>query len=274
MNRIAAPDCQPAAIRLPDGVCVEFFGLPGSGKTTIAREVHAALSRPDPGLIFSPRLLGDETRTAMRIATKMRLIVSEAVRRGWTVGEVRAVLAIRQPRPRDKLRAVLTVATIRSLYAWLRRHRRGAVLDQGLLQAIWTVLLFADEDEKSGRLVAEMLKDPVHQARVYVLVETAPETCGERLATRPSRHSRLQEHGRATDHRLLRKADLLRRKIIADLRATCLPGRIITVDGSADPRISAAQIIDALRHIEPAAASADCGDDVGASIKPIAASPS
>ena len=36
------------------GLKIEFFGLPGSGKTTVAREVHAALARIHPDLIFAP----------------------------------------------------------------------------------------------------------------------------------------------------------------------------------------------------------------------------
>ncbi|MEO8241979.1 MAG: AAA family ATPase [bacterium] len=250
MNQLADPDGVFAAARSRPDLCVEFFGLPGSGKTTIAREVYAVLARRSPELVFAPRLLRDESGAAKRVTAKLRLIAAEAGRRGISLNHLRSTLAIRQPRLRDSLRAAFTVTTVMSLYGNLRRHHLGAVLDQGLLQALWSVLLFAKDDDKDSTLIAGLLKDAVGSQRVYVAVEASPDLCAERLASRKSKHSRLQDSEAATDREMFLKAELLRQKILGDLRATYrkqgVPSLIITVDGSADPVISAKQIADAL----------------------------
>ena len=246
MNQMPNPDEMHGAARPGRELCVEFFGLPGSGKTTIAREVHAILTRSTPGLILAPELLWDEAGAAVRVAAKLRLILSEFARNGALPDAVRKTFAIRQPRLRDTLRAVFTVATVVSLYANVGRRRISAVLDQGLLQALWTVQLRLP-GTGCDALIADLLKDAAYSGRFHVAVQTPSEVCAERLEARASKHSRMLDSGAAGDPRAWAKAEHLHRTILSDFWATCrrqgTPQRVIVVDGTADPVEVAGQIV-------------------------------
>lgn len=254
MNQISDPNALLATASLKPDFCVEFFGLPGSGKTTIAREVFAMLARRYPELIYAPRLLRDEAGTVVRTAAKLRLIVHEIARGGTWTEAIGRTIAIRQPHRRDSLRAAFTVATVGSLYANFQRRHLGAVLDQGLLQALWSVQLRARDDETCGALAIGMLKDAACSGRFHIAVETPREVCVARLQARLSKHSRMQDPG--ADQRLWDKAELLRQTILSDLRAANLrqgiPDRIFTIDGTADPRATAGLIAATLLQPEPA----------------------
>ncbi len=256
MNLRSDPDDLRVVAGLRPGTSVEFFGLPGSGKTTIAREVHAILSRRNPELIFAPQLLRDEAGAAVRAAAKLRLIVAEVVRnRGWPDAVSRAI-AIRQPHFRDSLRAVFSVATVSSLHANLQRRTASAVLDQGVLQALWSVQLKADNGQDCSALVAAILTEAASSARIHVSVETPQEVCVTRLGSRVSKHSRMQSAGASGDRALWETAELLRRAILADLGAAYrrlgVPDPTIAVDGTANPVVAARQIADALLASGPA----------------------
>lgn len=228
------------------GLKIEFFGLPGSGKTTVAREVHAMLSRRQPDLIFAPDLFRDEASKTVRAAAKLRLILSDLRHEGRGRNAVKQALAIRQPLLRDKLRAVSTVATVMALYAQLERRGLSAVLDQGLLQALWSVQLRARNGDTQA-LIGDALSDAVDKGRVYVSVATPAMICVDRLATRQSKHSRLQARGAADTERTWEKAEFLRRSLLNTLatagRKQGIAPRIITVDGTARPDETAGQIV-------------------------------
>lgn len=258
MNQLAAQrELLAAAAPGPD-LCVEFFGLPGSGKSTIAREVHAILARREPAMVFAPALLRDEAFVALRVAAKLRLVLSEASRGGtgiWTWTEaVRRTMAIRQPRFRDRLRASFTMATVGALYAAIRRRRLGAVLDQGMLQALWSVRLRLTQDAGFAGLAAGLLKEAAASPRFHIAVETPQAVCAERLAARVSKHSRLQESGTAADAGLWQNAERLRQTILHDLRAAYrlqgIPNQIITVDGTTDPVEAARRIAATILQIK------------------------
>jgi hypothetical protein len=258
MNQLLDTEEMLSAARQGPELCIEFFGLPGSGKSTIARNVHAALSRIHPEIVFAPDLLADEARGPVRVATKLRLILSEIVRNGAILDLARKTLATRQPRLRDRLRAVFTVATVASLYSSLRRRHMGAVLDQGMLQAIWSIQLRLPITPNSG-LVRDMIKNAAYARHIYVSVEVPAEVCAERLEARVSKHSRMQTTGGGRDLHAWEKAELLRRTILSDFLAACrkqgIPQRVIVVDGSADPVVTAGQIVAAYQQIRTAQVS-------------------
>ncbi len=255
MNQLIDPEAMMSSANLGPEVCIEFFGLPGSGKSTIARKVHAALAGVEPGMLFAPDLVHDTARAPVRIAAKLRLILSEIAHDRTILSLMRKTFATRQPSLRDKLRAVFTVATVASLYANLRRHHRSAVLDQGLLQAIWSIQLRLPI-ASGGDLVADMIKGAAKGVCIHVSVEVPAEVCAKRLESRSSKHSRMQTADGARDLHTWEKAELLRRTILSDFRSACrrqgMPQHIIVIDGTADPEIAAGQIVATLRQMRAA----------------------
>ena len=248
MNQLLDPEAMMTSALLGPDICVEFFGLPGSGKSTIARAAHASLSKIDPDMAFSPALLRDGAGVSVRVAAKLRLILAEIFGNRAILDLTRRALVTPQPSLRDRLRTTFTVATVAALYSSRRRHRQGAVLDQGLLQAIWSVQL-RRPIANGGDLVSDMIKSAAQSRRIYVLVETPAEICAKRLVTRGPKHSRMQTGEGTRDLHNWEKAELLRRTILSDFRAACrlsgdLP-HIVVIDGMADPALSAAQIVTA-----------------------------
>jgi hypothetical protein len=246
---------EPLPIPISDShLQVEFFGLPGSGKTTIAREVYAMLASNSSRLIFAPELLRDEAGVTVRAAAKLRLILSDLGRGNAGLHTAREAFVIRQARLRDKIRAVFTIATVASLYKYIQRRRLGAVLDQGVLQALWSLQLRAVGGGGSA-LIAGMLKDAACSGRVHVSVETPPEVCLERLGLRASKHSRMQDTGATCDHRAWETAERLRLTVLRNLQAAYrkqgIPPWIIVVDGTADPVDAAGQIVAGLLRPRP-----------------------
>lgn len=227
------------------GLTVEFFGLPGSGKTTIAREVHALLARKHSGMVLASDILCDDAGLVPRAQRKLRLIFA-GLGDGVTIPAARRAFTFRQARLRDKLRAASTLATVTALYTHMRRRRLQAVLDQGMLQALWSVQLRATSGDVSA-LMELVLMDAAKSGRIHVSVETPTRVCAERLASRASKHSRMQTSGATKDPQAWETAELLRRSVLGSLRAAYrkqgIAPLIIVVDGTADPATAARQIM-------------------------------
>lgn len=173
------------------GAVVEFFGVPGAGKSTVAHHVGQRLAA-DGYSVAEPTytLVHDRTRIR-RYLTKMGYAASTTVRRpGRALSSGQLLAATAQP---------THSTTGKLLFNWLFVHgvvdaHRGdgvRLLDQGLCQAVWSVALCADHDrltELSARAVnALSRKGTAH----IVVVEITPETARNRLAARATDESRV-----------------------------------------------------------------------------------
>lgn len=172
------------------GLLVEFVGLPAAGKTTLAVRLAEGLRE----LAIPTDLLCEWPAPAgapyLRRRQKVPLALGAALRHPVTAAAlVGLVLRSRQETPSDALRV---------LYRWLflLGHReRGwqgvRVYDQGLVQALWSLLYRATPPEgfleRAARLTARLLP----ARTVLVLVRADEETWTDRLAVREPR-SRLE----------------------------------------------------------------------------------
>ena len=220
----------PRAGSRPGAPLVEFFGLPGSGKTTLAAEVFRRLSVRAPGMLFGPDLIRDGAGGRTRAAAKALLVARTAADRGALSLPLSAA-AVRQPGTRDRIRAAATVASVLGQYAAARRAGAGAVLDQGLLQAAWT-LRFRSDDPAAHGVATRLLDRARKNGAIVVFVDTPPETCYRRLHSRSSRHSRMQMAGTGDPAEWVRANDVLS-AILSEFRSMVpAPASAVLCDGT------------------------------------------
>jgi hypothetical protein len=171
-------------------VLVEFCGLPGVGKTTLA--AHAARELAARGLPVS--VISDPcealdcppiTRTR-KVGHSLRTVLLHP---GAALGWLGVVLRSRQ-------RTTLDLARV--LHRWLfltdlaaRRWSGIRVHDQGVLQALWSMLYRSGVGDGPDPAVCERLSRLVPECVVVARVHTDATAWRERLAGRAP-HSRLE----------------------------------------------------------------------------------
>lgn len=162
---------------------VEFFGLPGAGKSTLACHVADRLAARGVPVKRSPRVLSHASGKVERIVGKGAVIAAEIARHPFHAGRAaRAVAATRQRTAADLAR---TLANWLYVGALLRRGAGAAevrLVEQGLAQALWSIgfsaghLAWADVISRHGVLV--LAPDLV------VLVQADLDVIRGRLASR------------------------------------------------------------------------------------------
>jgi len=186
---------------------VELCGLPGSGKTTVARHALAALTGRGLFATVADRPISAAvpctSRMARRTASSARMALS---RPRWALGTGLDIVAVPQPSRRDTASALAQWLSICELTE--RAHRTPGVvhlLEEGLLQTLWTLRL-RSRTLPPPRLLASL----PHTSRsdLVVVIDVPVAVAEGRLTRRASRHSRSQalpadllraelEHGRA-----------------------------------------------------------------------------
>lgn len=185
---------------------VEFVGLPGAGKSYLARRLVETLQAQ--GMDASlPTAAVDETVSApQRLARKTLLAVREALARPrLTSRAIRDVRAGVRTARKDSIGRSLQWLMTSRLLADARRRDGIHIFEEGLLQAMWSVGIRGD--------VTPMI-DSAGSTRpdLVVVVDAPPALVSGRLNARSSRHSRLQRlEGRAAEDELTRGAELLQR---------------------------------------------------------------
>ena len=170
------------------GYVIEFCGLPGSGKSTMARQVVAELRiRGGPATdVMAP--LGPDAGRADRIRRKAGAIAAGCLEPGG-VRLVRGVaFRSHQLDRRDQLARPANLLVVRHALRRARRRAGISVLDQGPLQEWWSAALRADAD----RVLDLARRDIGDSPDLLVRVETPIPMLVERLEARGPRQSRLE----------------------------------------------------------------------------------
>jgi thymidylate kinase len=167
------------------GVVVEFCGLPGAGKSTLARAVVARLRLQGVPTVEVMAPIGPDAGKAGRMLRK-----ALAVARGMGepgLGEV--VVAAAQRDGRDRLARPANLLVVRHALRRARRRDPVAVMDQGPVQEWWSAALRARDREA---VLAAAAADPAPEPDLLVRVDAPVEVLLERLAGRSVRQSRLE----------------------------------------------------------------------------------
>jgi len=214
---------------------VELAGLPGSGKSAFASALGRAAAEAGVTLGLPRVRIAPEAPAAARVGRKLGLVVAAAAAR--PAGSVRAWRAIAGSQRTGRLARVVQWSTTERLLATAARIEGVQLLDEGVVQALWSIGLRGDVRpvlravEADGRV-------PLPDVVVAVGLDT--DEIERRLAARRSRHSRVQ----AVAAPLARRRELERgQELLASLVAWCRtrearPGTavaVVEVRGDADP---------------------------------------
>lgn len=170
------------------GLVVEFCGLPGAGKSTMARALVERLRRSGVPAVDVMAPLGPEAGREARLARKAAAVGRSALDPdAWRIA---AAVGLRsgQADARDRIARPLNLLVVRAAAARAARRRGVHVLDQGPLQEWWSAALRADADRVLARAAAD---GPAH-ADLLVRVDTPVDVLVARLAGRAGAQSRLE----------------------------------------------------------------------------------
>jgi thymidylate kinase len=198
-------------------VLVEFFGLPGSGKSTLSRLVADRLRTRGLCVEEVTYELGHQRRELARLFAKLSILSRflAARPRHALTASVR-VAGTRQETWSDLGKSLFNWLFIASLAAQKRSPVRITMLDQGIAQALWSVDFAARQQTGLNLLLVEVQRTAL-VPDLIIHVRTDLRVLGDRLAARTSRFSRLDALAR--DRPALRRAEARGDAILARLRA-------------------------------------------------------
>ena len=168
---------------------VQFLGLPGAGKSTVATALVAALQAEGIAVRTTDDFVAWLARQSRR--RKLAILMSNwfwAGRQLWSA--LRFGLSLRPPAGFSLSRIVL-VPFINCCFEAYRAQLRGAVLvmDQANMQLVWSVGAYAESHDV--RLLHELSRVARgRSATLFAFISASPEVSAERILLRPSTLSR------------------------------------------------------------------------------------
>ncbi|MCG5481231.1 AAA family ATPase [Sinorhizobium alkalisoli] len=217
---------------------MEFFGLPGIGKTTASR--HLALHLQHSGHSVSEAKIAMESRTLLgRQLYRVGLVLPRLFKqdfRSIAARIARFVAQGEQETATDLIRVTWNLWTV-AAYIHAERSRSGSItiLDQGLLQGFWSVLL-KSRQKRTSESWLDILSAIGVEDIIFVDLRGDPDLAQDRLRTRGDRSSRLQRAA-SGETALWAKADGAYRKMKAEIGEPLVSSAcalmLATVDASA-----------------------------------------
>ena len=209
---------------------MEFTGLPGSGKTTLATHTQIALvARGMPCTVADARMSAAVT-SRMRVARRVAWAAAELGRHpGRGVEAARGVRASVPASVRDGVAGTVQWLAIQRVLTRAGSYGGVQLLEEGPTQTLWTLALRSAQWRTAG--VLPVLPSG-SRADLLVHVEAPVDLLSARLGSRRSVHSRTQ---RLPEHE--RRAELERgRELLDQLLAGPGPDRVVVVnDGRRRP---------------------------------------
>jgi hypothetical protein len=213
-----SPRAEVHALRTADIRFVEFFGLPGVGKTTACRLFVERLRQcgtvvEEAELPWAKRgLIGRQIGRLLILLPEL----SNSKFRSLLKRIVRFVRESGQESVLDQIRVAWNLSTVVA-YVLQERSRDGSiiVLDQGLLQGFWSVLLKSKRRGTSETWHDILTAIGVHDV-VFVRLRAKTRVARGRLLARGDRSSRMQTAN--SDPQLWPAAERAHRQIATDLR--------------------------------------------------------
>lgn len=232
---------------------IEFFGLPGCGKTTIAREVVSIL-RERREVRFSRRIMGDDLSSIRRFARRFSFVVPALLIQGPRMLRASRRLTPRIYGARDALKSWWNFLSVLAMQAQ-PGHGRLLVADQGVAQGIWSARMRHGPDAVAVTCPAEAMDCWLGET-LFVNVAAPPSIARQRLGQRARRTSDFQDPKRITDTGLWETGketiEHIDAEIATELARRGLVRHLMHIDSAAadTPRDRAKAICDHLEMIE------------------------
>lgn len=201
-----------------NAVTVEFFGMPGVGKSTVANRVAKLLrdkGTPVSDLMYTS---AHQLSRLQRIAVKVRYIVKEACSHpGYVLRSAIVIARTRQESVTDLVKVLFNWFFVSSVLRGSRQARNVELLDEGIFQAYWSIALCAPDGIPN---VIEHLGDSVPLPTVIVVLEGDLGTIHSQLKSR-ERHDSRVDLSSSVNKGLLDRATVIYRRITDSLQVTC-----------------------------------------------------
>lgn len=241
---------------LPSGIrFIEFFGLPGIGKTTASRLVAEKLQCAG-SVVYEKRMTWEERALVARQLNRLSIVLPRLRDhdfRAIATRIARFVAEDGQESPADLLRwtwGLLSVAA----YILEERSKPAdvTILDQGLLQGFWSVLLKSRHRGTSEHWLEIMSAIGLDDI-VFVDLRGGIDLARNRIGGRNDRASRMQREPRTGEVSLWSKAESAYCTIAADLwKRQNAPGStpmlaVVDMTAAASPEAVADKALEAVR---------------------------
>ena len=222
---------------------VELCGLPGAGKTTIAHAVAALLRRDGVDATVVDHRVSAATPRPLRVLRKAVAAARDLAADPLQESRAAKVLGANQSRARDKVAVPVQWWVTKRLVVQSRTGGGVAVLEEGLVQGLWTAGL-----DSQGPSSAELVRFACTGALpdLVVHVDIPPLLAVERLTSRRSQHSRVQRLSPPEQVGVLQRGDDLLRALLQEWKGRELSD-VVVVRGDADHQ-SIARLADVLRR--------------------------
>ncbi|MSO38089.1 MAG: hypothetical protein EXQ69_07550 [Acidimicrobiia bacterium] len=174
---------------------IEFFGLPGSGKSYLARELVDFLRLSGVPTSEPMSSLGPHASKVERAFGKASRATTEIVRSAaarnmaWRVGTGSS-----QRDARDRIARPLNLLVARNVTQRARLFGGVHVIDQGLLNEWWSAAIRGDEESVLSTLADDAATSPLPD--LLVRVDAPAEVIADRLEQRTTSQSRLENQSR------------------------------------------------------------------------------
>jgi hypothetical protein len=200
---------------------IEFFGLPGSGKSTLSRRVGQLLRAQGLGVDEATYDLDHRRRRLERLLAKSTCLARYAAADPrHALRDLVRVASTRQATPLDLGKSIFNWMFISSLVSRERSPARIVLLDQGIAQAVWSVAYAARRECWLDLLPADG-GAVAHKPDLIIQVRADFRTVGDRLTVREVRASRMDALGR--DQRALQRAAARGEAVIGRFRSLGVP---------------------------------------------------